>query len=258
VAQLLELLNIGRSEATGLLRHLVAGLDRHMYAAIRARRREDDASERADILSLLLSARHEDGSRMSDEELRDELLTLVLAGHETTANTLAWAFERLLRTPRAYERLREEARARESDEAGMEYVEASIHEAMRSRPVIPLIGRRVPASASPPGRLSGPLRIPPRAFPRCEAGHLHLDSLRRRYPSVPRRRPRDGRAARSPTSRRAAHRHDCRRPGAGACPPSQRDDDPRLRGARRPAHTNRPSELRGARAHEARAQSKGF
>ena len=145
VAQLLELLNIGRSEATGLLRHLVAGLDRHVYAAIRARRREEDASERADILSLLLRARHEDGSPMSDEELRDELLTLVLAGHETTANTLAWAFERLLRTPRAYGRLREEVRAREGDEAGMEYVEASIHEAMRSRPVIPLIGRRVQA-----------------------------------------------------------------------------------------------------------------
>src|SRR5207245_4594268 len=132
----------------------------HLSAAIRVRRREDDASERADILSLLLRARHEDGSPMSDEELRDELLTLVLAGHETTANTLAWAFERLLRTPRAYERLREEVRAKEGEQAGAQYVEASIHEAMRSRPVIPLIGRRVPASASPPGRLSGPLRIP--------------------------------------------------------------------------------------------------
>src|SRR5207244_5385305 len=133
VAQLLELLNIGRSEATGLLRHLVAGLDRHVYAAIRARRREEDASERADILSLLLAARHADGSPMSDEELRDELLTLVLAGHETTANSLAWAFERLVRTPHAYERLREEVRASDSDGALGDYVEATIHEAMRSR-----------------------------------------------------------------------------------------------------------------------------
>jgi cytochrome P450 len=142
-AQLLELVNIGRAEATGLLRRLVAGLDRHVYGAIAARRRAEDAGERADILSLLLSARHEDGSAMSDEELRDELLTLVLAGHETTANTLAWAFERLLRTSHAYERLREEVRASESHQAGGEYVEATIHESMRCRPVIPLIGRRV-------------------------------------------------------------------------------------------------------------------
>jgi cytochrome P450 len=142
-AQLLELLNIGRREPAGLLRRLVAGLDRYVYASIAARRCANDAGERADILSLLLMARHEDGSPMSDEELRDELLTLVLAGHETTANTLAWTFERLLRTPHAYNRLREEVRASDSSEAGGEYVEATIHEAMRSRPVIPLIGRRV-------------------------------------------------------------------------------------------------------------------
>jgi cytochrome P450 len=142
-AQIAELANIGRSEPAGLLRRLVAGLDRHVYAAIAARRRAEDAGERADILSLLLSARHEDGSEMSDEELRDELLTLVLAGHETTANTLAWAFERLLRTPHAYDRLREEVRATDGTDPGAEYVEAAIHEAMRVRPVIPLIGRRV-------------------------------------------------------------------------------------------------------------------
>jgi cytochrome P450 len=142
-AQLAELTNIGRSEPSGLLRPLLAGLDRPIYDAIAARRRADDAGERADILSLLLSARHEDGSAMSDQELRDELLTLVLAGHETTANTLAWAFERLLRTPYAYDRLRQEVRATGEGEAGAEYVEASIYEAMRARPVIPLIGRRV-------------------------------------------------------------------------------------------------------------------
>jgi cytochrome P450 len=142
-AQLAELTNIGRSEPVGLLRPLLAGLDRPIYAAIAARRRAEDAGERSDILSLLLSARDEDGSAMSDQELRDELLTLVLAGHETTANTLAWAFERLLRAPHAYNRLREEVRATEGSEAGYAYVEASIHEAMWARPVIPLIGRRV-------------------------------------------------------------------------------------------------------------------
>jgi cytochrome P450 family 135 len=142
-AQLLELLDIGRSEPAGVLRHVMAWIDRYMYAIIGARRRADDAGERNDILSLLLSARHEDGSAMSDEELRDELLTLVLAGHETTANSLAWAFERLVRTPHAYDRLREEVRSGASDGARTEYAEATIHEAMRARPVIPIIGRRV-------------------------------------------------------------------------------------------------------------------
>jgi cytochrome P450 len=80
---------------------------------------------------------------MTDEELRDELLTLVLAGHETTANSLAWTFERLLRTPHAYARLREEVRAGGAGEPGADYVEATIHESMRVRPVVPAIGRRV-------------------------------------------------------------------------------------------------------------------
>jgi len=142
-AQVVELVNIGRSEPAGITRRLLAGLDRQLYATIAARRRSGDAEERSDILSLLLSARDEDGAAMSDEELRDELLTLVLAGHETTANSLAWAFERLLRTPSAYERLREEVRSDTDADAGAEYVEATIHEAMRSRPVIPIIGRRV-------------------------------------------------------------------------------------------------------------------
>ena len=66
---------------------------------IRARRRDPDVDEREDILSLLVQARHEDGEPMSDEELRDELMTLLVAGHETTATSLAWAVERLVRHP---------------------------------------------------------------------------------------------------------------------------------------------------------------
>ena len=77
---------------------------------------------------------------MTDHELRDELLTLVLAGFETTANSLAWTWERLVRTPEAYERLREAVR---SDVAAEENVEAAIIEGMRARPVIPIVGRRV-------------------------------------------------------------------------------------------------------------------
>ena len=72
-------------------------LDRPTYAVIAARREATDLDERHDILSLLLQARTEDGEALTDHELRDELITLVLAGHETTANTLAWTWERLVR-----------------------------------------------------------------------------------------------------------------------------------------------------------------
>jgi cytochrome P450 family 135 len=139
LAQVGELVQVGRQEPVGVLRRLLDAIDRNLYAVIAARRAQD-AGARTDILSLLLSARDEDGEAMTDHELRDELLTLVLAGHETTANSLAWAFERLLRTPAAYERLRDAARS-EQDEDG--YVEATIHEAMRNRPVVPITGRRV-------------------------------------------------------------------------------------------------------------------
>jgi cytochrome P450 len=138
-SQLAELVNLGSDEAVGVTRLFLRYLDRHVYAAISARRKSGNAG-RADILSLLLDAETEDGERLTDKELRDELLTLVLAGHETTANSLAWAFERLLRHPAAYDRLREVARSGDDPDG---YLEATIHEAMRSRPVIPIIGRRV-------------------------------------------------------------------------------------------------------------------
>jgi cytochrome P450 len=118
----------------------VRALDRTTYAVIRARRGDADLGERTDILSLLLRATHEDGEPLTDAELRDQLLTLVLAGHETTANQLAWTFERLLRTPDAYDALLHAVR---SDTDAAAVVEATIHEGMRSRPVIPTIGRRV-------------------------------------------------------------------------------------------------------------------
>jgi cytochrome P450 len=112
-----------------------------MYAVIRQRRAAADAGERNDVLSILLRARDEDGAPLTDQELRDELLSLVLAGHETTANSLAWTFERLTRTPHAYDRLREVARA--GGKEAEAYVEATIHEGMRNRPVIPMIVRMV-------------------------------------------------------------------------------------------------------------------
>jgi cytochrome P450 len=139
VAQVAELMNIGRSEPVGLTRAGLALLDHPVYAVI-ASRRKAELADRHDILSLLLQARTEDGEALTDGELRDELLTLVLAGHETTANSLAWTWERLVRYPDAYDRLRESVR---SDDDAEENVEAAINEGMRCRPVIPMVGRRV-------------------------------------------------------------------------------------------------------------------
>jgi cytochrome P450 len=97
VAQIAELMNIGRDEPVGITRAGLSILDRQTYAVIAARRAADLES-RHDILSLLVQARTDDGESLTDRELRDELLTLVLAGHETTANSLAWTWERLVAT----------------------------------------------------------------------------------------------------------------------------------------------------------------
>jgi cytochrome P450 len=140
--KLAELMNLGRDEPVGFTKAGLAILDRAVYAVIAERRRASDLDERGDILSMLLLARTEDGEALTDRELRDELLTLVLAGHETTANSLAWTWERLVRNPEPYERLREAVRSGDDEEAGAE-IEAVITEGMRSRPVIPIIGRRV-------------------------------------------------------------------------------------------------------------------
>jgi cytochrome P450 len=152
LARVSELINLNREEPVGLMRVGLEMLDRATYAVIEQRRCAEDLDERRDILSLLLQARTEDGEAMSDKELRDELLTLVLAGHETTANSLAWTWERLVRNPAAHEALRDAVRG-EGDAA--EQVEATIVEAMRSRPVIPMIGRRVKV----PWRV-GPYAVP--------------------------------------------------------------------------------------------------
>jgi cytochrome P450 len=105
---------------------------------ITERRAAADLEERDDILSLLVAARHEDGSPMSDAEIHDELLTLLVAGHETTATALSWAVERLIRHPEKLARLREEV------EAGEEaYLTATIQETLRLRPVIVIVIRRL-------------------------------------------------------------------------------------------------------------------
>jgi cytochrome P450 len=142
VAKFTELRNVGRPEPVGLLKQALAPLDAATYAVIEERRRAGDLEERRDILSLLLLARTEEGEALTDRELRDELLTLVLAGHETTANSLAWTWERLVRFPDAHATLRDAVRDG-SDEERATWIEATINEGMRARPVIPIIGRRV-------------------------------------------------------------------------------------------------------------------
>jgi cytochrome P450 len=117
-------------------------LDEALYREI-ARRREDPAlEEREDILSLLVLARDPEGGAMSDQELRDQLVTLLLAGHETTATTMAWVMELLFRNPAAHRRLEEECA---SDEGDDRYLDAVIQEAMRLYPPLPVVDRLLAA-----------------------------------------------------------------------------------------------------------------
>jgi cytochrome P450 len=140
-AKLAEWMNIGHDEPFGLTWIGLQIPDRFVYGIIRKRRRAADLDQRTDIMSLIMRARTEDGEALTDRELRDELMTLVLAGHETTANQLAWTWERLVRTPAAHDRLRDSVRS--ECQGADEVVEATITEAMRVRPVIPITGRRV-------------------------------------------------------------------------------------------------------------------
>ena len=119
------------------LDEVLGPVDEELYRVIAEHRRAPDLDERGDILSMLLLARDEDGQPLSDEELRDELMTLLLAGHETTASSLSWAFEQLTQKPQTLERLTEELRDGD-DEA---YVDAVIQETMRLRPVLPIVIR---------------------------------------------------------------------------------------------------------------------
>jgi cytochrome P450 len=117
-----------------VLRKALEPVDSALLAEIDRRRADPLLAERDDVLSLLLQARHEDGSPLSDRELRDEIMTLLVAGHETTATAVSWAVERLLRHP---DKL---ARAATGDE---DYLDAVVKETLRLRPVIPLVARRL-------------------------------------------------------------------------------------------------------------------
>ena len=212
-----------------------------------ARRRSDPAlAEREDILSMLVAARFDDGSAMGDRDIRDQLMTLLLAGHETTATSLAWAFDQLFHRPDAMERLREEVAGDET-----QWLDAVITESMRLRPVVPFTGRqlREPAArrARPARRrcgdgrhlshpharrrLSGRPRVPARAVPGRRARDVLLGAVRRRHPPLPGSLVRaDGDARRDADHSARCRAESRRRPAgarsSGATSPSRRRREP--------------------------------
>jgi cytochrome P450 len=129
---LLAMATVGprRVERSGVYNRWLDPVDALLQEQIDERR----AAPGDDVLSLLLAAKHEDGSPMSDRELRDELVTLLVAGHETTATALSWTMERLTRRPGGWDALRA---------GGEEYAEAAAKEALRLRPVLPVVLRNV-------------------------------------------------------------------------------------------------------------------
>jgi len=149
-------------------------VDELIYAEIAERREAPDLERREDVLSMLLLARDDEGRPMTDRELRDELVTLLVAGHETTSTGLAWTFELLLRNPRVV------ARAREGEDG---YVDAVVKEALRIRPVILGVGRVV---REEPYELDGYV-LPPgtEINPSIAAIHRRAD----RYPQAREFRP---------------------------------------------------------------------
>ncbi|MGI8460147.1 MAG: cytochrome P450 [Solirubrobacterales bacterium] len=130
----------GGPDPLAAIERRIAEVDGLLAAEVAERRRDPNLDSREDVLSMLVAARFEQGEPISDAELRDQLMTLLLAGHETTATALAWTFDLLLRHPASLERLRSDLDAGEDA-----YLRAVIAESLRLRPVIPLAGRRLRA-----------------------------------------------------------------------------------------------------------------
>jgi cytochrome P450 len=129
------------AEAAGVRRtpfhRAVRRMDDVLYDEIRDRQKAPDLDARDDVLSMLVQARDEDGSPLDADELRDQLVTLLLAGHETTATALAWAFDALFRNPHVLAKL--EASLPEGDD----YLDAVVEETLRIRPTVHDVGRRL-------------------------------------------------------------------------------------------------------------------
>jgi cytochrome P450 family 110 len=140
----------GRWSPWGRVKAIIRRADEAIYHELARRRAAADVNARPDILSLLLHVRDEDGTPLTDREIRDELVVMLMAGHETTGTALAWAFERILSLPEVERRLRQEL---DTVTGGrplvaehllrLEYLDAVVKETLRSRPIMPAGGARL-------------------------------------------------------------------------------------------------------------------
>jgi cytochrome P450 len=149
------------------------GIDDLLTPMIAARRRDPDLNNRTDIMSLLLTARSEDGEYLTDKEIRDDLVTLVLAGHETTATTLAWMIDLLLHHPDVLTKVQAEAEISESTA----YAQAVINETLRIRPPSPFTGRYTVGDYS-----LGGYTVPARTRIVPHIGEVNLDATTYDHP----------------------------------------------------------------------------
>jgi cytochrome P450 len=169
--------DLGPLSPWGRFRRRVARADALLYEEIERRRQAPDLEQPTDVLSLLLRARDEEGNPMSDAELRDELMTMLAAGHETTATALAFSFDLLMRNPRVLGRLRDELAAGEDT-----YLDAVVTESLRLRPVIDAAERTLTKP-----RVVGDWELPTgiRVYPAIVVVHRREDL----YPQADRFRP---------------------------------------------------------------------
>lgn len=148
------------------VRDRIREADRLLYAEIAERRADPHLDERTDALAMLVRATDEDGRTLSDRELRDQLMTLLVAGHDTTATALSWALERLTRHPAILQKAVQAA-----DTGDDEYLDAVAKETLRIRPVVPDVGRVL----TEPVELAG-YRLPAGVMVVPAIGLVHSDS----------------------------------------------------------------------------------
>lgn len=151
----LMLLGPSRAKRIPTVRRLLGQVDALIFEEIAMREHEPDLTTRPDILSLLLTVEHVDGTRMTSAEIRDQLVTLLIGGHETTATALSWAIEQLARSPGTMDRIRSEIAA-----GSDAYLDAVVKETLRIRSVLPVVSRLVKAPLElgdctlPPGTIA--------------------------------------------------------------------------------------------------------
>jgi cytochrome P450 family 135 len=171
--------DLGRFSPWGQFQRRLKAADALLYEEIERRRSAANLEQRTDVLSLLLRARDEEGEPMSDLELRDELMTMLMAGHETTATGLAFAFDLLLRNPQVLARLRDELGGEDDT-----YLDAVVTETLRLRPVIDAAERTLTKP-----RTIGGWELPAgiRVYPNITVVHLREDLYPEPYEFRPER-----------------------------------------------------------------------